>query len=261
MYIFIIFSFVKKQYRNRTVNKVMSQKDKRLLHCSFCDDEGHTINNCQDPQIQYMVKEFNEFIAFDMKCKFKMKYLTYVISLYNISEIRVLGYQVNLSIGKKAKKDFVNELLDEYYDTNDTKYSNIIENMNDSELTYFAKKISESSKKWNKRKISENRIKEMLGIEKPEKKVVKVTKKPKENVTFTQDDDNDEEDTETIINYSDTDDSEYSESQIQFYLFPLIDEGLINDLQHDLREILEYFYIVVGAFIIANFYVIISNDY
>jgi hypothetical protein len=258
MYIFIIFSFVKKQYRNRTVNKVMSQKDKRLLHCSFCDDEGHTINNCQDQQIQYMVKEFNEIIALDMKCKFKMKYLTYVISLYNISEIRVLGYQVNLSIGKKAKKDFVNELLDEYYDTNDIKYSNIIENMNDSELTYFAKKISESSKKWNKRKISENRIKEMLGIEKPEKKVVKVTKKPKENIRFTQID-NDESD--TVINYSDTDDSEYSESQIQFYLFPLIDEGLINDLQHDLREILEYFYIVVGAFIIANFYVIISNDY
>jgi len=184
--------------------------------------------------------------------------LTYVISLYNISEIRVLGYQVNLSIGKKAKKDFVNELLDEYYDTNDIKYSNIIENMNDSELTYFAKKISESSKKWNKRKISENRIKEMLGIEKPEKKVVKVTKKPKENIRFTQDDNNE---SDTVINYSDTDDSEYSESQIQFFLFPLIDEGLINDLQHDLREILEYFYIVVGAFIIANFYVIISNDY
>ena len=101
----------------------------------------------------------------------------------------------------------MNELLDEYYDTNDTKYSNIIENMNDSELTYFAKKISETSKKWNKRKISENRIKEMLGIEKPEKKVVKVTKKPKENVTFTQDDNNE---SDTVINYSDTDDSEYS---------------------------------------------------
>jgi len=260
MYIFIIFSFVKKQYRNRTVNKVMSQKDKRLLHCSFCDDEGHTINNCQDPQIQYMVKEFNEFIALDMKCKFKMKYLTYVISLYNISEIRVLGYQVNLSIGKKAKKDFVNELLDEYYDTNDIKYSNIIENMNDSELTYFAKKISESSKKWNKRKISENRIKEMLGIEKPEKKVVKVTKKPKENIRFTQDDNN-ESDTETIINYSDTDDSEYSESQIQFYLFPLIDKSLMEDLPYQVQEVLEYFYIVVGAFIIANFYVVITYDY
>jgi len=260
MYIFIIFSFVKKQYRNRTVNKVMSQKDKRLLHCSFCDDEGHTINNCQDPQIQYMVKEFNEFIAFDMKCKFKMKYLTYVISLYNISEIRVLGYQVNLSIGKKAKKDFVNELLDEYYDTNDTKYSNIIENMNDSELTYFAKKISESSKKWNKRKISENRIKEMLGIEKPEKKVVKVTKPSKENIRFTQID-NDESDTETIINYSDTDDSEYSESQIQFYLFPLIDKSLMEDLPYQVQEVLEYFFILMCAFLIANFYVVITYDY
>ena len=236
----------------------MSQKDKRLLHCSFCDDEGHTINNCQDPQIQYMVKEFNEFIAFDMKCKFKMKYLTYVISLYNISEIRVLGYQVNLSIGKKAKKDFRNELLDEYYDTNNTKYSNIIENMNDSELKYFAKKISETSKKWNKRKISENRIKEILGIEKPEKKVVNVTKKPKENVTFKPIDD---DESDTVINYSDTDDSEYSESQIQFYLFPLIDKSLLDDLPYQIQEILEYFYIVVGAFIIANFYVIISNDY
>ena len=47
----------------------------------------------------------------------------------------------------------------------------------------------------------------MLGIEKPEKKVVKVTKKPKENVTFTQDDNNE---SDTVINYSDTDDSEYS---------------------------------------------------
>jgi len=151
-------------------------------------------------------------------------------------------------------------LLDEYYDTNDTKYSNIIENMNDSELTYFAKKISESSKKWNKRKISENRIKEMLGIEKPEKKVVKVTKPSKENIRFTQID-NDESDTETIINYSDTDDSEYSESQIQFYLFPLIDKSLMEDLPYQVQEVLEYFFILMCAFLITNFYVVITYDY
>lgn len=235
----------------------MSQKTKRLLHCSFCDDEGHTINHCQDPQIQYMVKEFNEFIALDMKCKFKMKYLTYVISLYNISEIRVLGYQVNLSIGKKTKKDFINELIDEYYDTNDTTYINIIENMNESELNYFAKKISESSKKWNKRKISENRVREMLGFEKQEKRIVKVTKKSKENIRFTPID----YESDNNINYSDTDDSEYSESQIQFYLFPLIDKSLMEDLPYQAQEVLEYFFILMCAFLISNLYVIATSDY
>lgn len=258
MYIFIIFSFVKKQYRNRTVIRVMSQKDKRLLHCSFCDDEGHTINHCQDPQIQYMVKEFNEFIALDMKCKFKMKYLTYVISLYNISEIRILGYQVDLSISKKTRKEFVDELLDEYYDTNDIKYSNIIENMNDSELNYFAKKISESSKKWNKRKISENRVRELLGFEKPEKKVVKVIKNPKENIRFTPIDD---DESDNNINYSDTDDSEYSESQIQYYLFPLIDKSVMEDLPYQVQEVLEYFFILMCAFVISNLYVVITSEY
>lgn len=235
----------------------MSQKTKRLLHCSFCDDEGHTINHCQDPQIQYLVKEFNEFIALDMKCKFKMKYLTYVISLYNISEIRVLGYQVNLSIGKKTKKDFINELIDEYYDTNDTTYINIIENMNESELNYFAKKISESSKKWNKRKISENRVREMLGFEKQEKRIVKVTKKSKENIRFTPID----YESDNNINYSDTDDSEYSESQIQFYLFPLIDKSLMEDLPYQAQEVLEYFFILMCAFLISNLYVIATSDY
>lgn len=235
----------------------MSQKTKRLLHCSFCDEEGHTINNCQDPQIQYLVKEFNEFIALDMKCKFKMKYLTYVISLYNISEIRILGYQVNLSIGKKTKKDFINELIDEYYDTNDTTYINIIENMNESELNYFAKKISESSKKWNKRKISENRVREMLGFEKQEKRIVKVTKKSKENIRFTPID----YESDNNINYSDTDDSEYSESQIQFYLFPLIDKSLMEDLPYQAQEVLEYFFILMCAFLISNLYVIATSDY
>lgn len=236
----------------------MSQKTKRLLHCSFCDEEGHTINNCQDPQIQYLVKEFNEFIALDMKCKFKMKYLTYLISLYNISEIRILGYQVNLSIGKKTKKDFINELIYEYYDTNDTTYINIIENMNESELNYFAKKISESSKKWNKRKISENRVREMLGFEKQEKRIVKVTKKSKENIRFTPID----YESDNNINYSDTDDSEYSESQIQFYLFPLIDKSLMDDLPHQAQEVLEYFFILMCAFLISNLYVIATtSDY
>jgi len=100
----------------------------------------------------------------------------------------------------------------------------------------------------------------MLGIEKPEKKVVKVTKPSKENIRFTQID-NDESDTETIINYSDTDDSEYSESQIQFYLFPLIDKSLMEDLPYQVQEVLEYFFILMCAFLITNFYVVITYDY
>ena len=160
-------------------------------------------------------------------------------------------------MNKLSRNDFINDIVNEYYDKSNKIYYEIIDNMNDIELNYFAKKIAESSKKWNKRKISENRVRELLGIEKPEKRIVKVTKKSKENIRFTPIDD----ESDNNINYSDTDDSEYSDSQIQFYLFPLIDKSLMEDLPHQVQEVLEYFFILMCAFVISNLYVIASSDY
>jgi len=235
----------------------MSQNIKRSLHCSFCDDEGHTINNCQDSHIDFLLKDFNESISLDIKCNFKMKYMNYVLTQCTVPEIKIIGYQVGLSMNKLSRNDFINDIVNEYYDKSNKIYYEIIDNMNDIELNYFAKKIAESSKKWNKRKISENRVRELLGIEKPEKRIVKVTKKSKENIRFTPIDD----ESDNNINYSDTDDSEYSDSQIQFYLFPLIDKSLMEDLPHQVQEVLEYFFILMCAFVISNLYVVITSEY
>ena len=128
----------------------MSQNQKRPIHCSFCDDEGHTISFCQDPRIDIVVKDFEESITLDMKCNLKRKYTKHIMnSMYNIADIRILGYQKGLTMNKTSKDDFMNDILDEYYDIKNSKYDEIFDGFNETELNDFSKDISKSSKLWN----------------------------------------------------------------------------------------------------------------
>ena len=194
----------------------MSQNTKRSLHCSFCDDEGHTINNCKDPHINFLLKEFNESISLDIKCNFKMKYMNYVLSLCSVPEIKIIGYQKNISMNKLSKEEIINEISEEYYDKTNRLYSEIIDNMNDAELNYFAKKIADSSKSWNPRKISFNKVKQLLGIS---------------NTTINKDT------KEILIPRNDSlprNDSQ--EIDLQFYVFPLIDKSTLDELSPILKN-------------------------
>ena len=218
----------------------MTEIIKRKLHCSFCEEEGHTINNCQDPQIDFLLKQFNEYISIDIKCNFKMKYIKYIISLYNISEIRILGYQCGICMNKQSKEEFVNELLNDYYNPRDNKYSDIFNSMLQPELTYFAENIASTSKSWNKRKISLKRVESLL------------------NITH----DNSNQNPYEIVDVTGISSSTHviqgneNDIDIQYYILPLVTDELLNEFSPIVKKGIQYtYYLSIGVFLL-NLYVI-----
>jgi hypothetical protein len=227
----------------------MSQNNnnKRIIHCSFCDDEGHSISSCQDPRIDIVVKDFEESISLDMECNFKMKYAKYVMnSLYNISDIRILGYQKGLSMNKTSKDMFINEVLDEYYDKTNTKYDEIFTGFNETELLDFAKDISKNSKQWNSRKLSLPKIKKLLGI-KPNDIVLHENKKQKYKTV------------PASIPVDNSNDEETSNYDFQYFLLPLVNEQSFRDLSPELKNGLNYMYFLSFGALVMNAYIIYTQ--
>lgn len=222
----------------------MSQNIKRTIHCSFCEEEGHTINSCQDSRINIVVKDFNESIALDMRCNFKQKYIKYIMnSIYSIADIRILGYQKGISMNKTSKDQFINDILDEYYDIKNVKYAEIFNEFNETELNDFAKNISNNSKQWNSRKLSLPKTKELLGIQ-PEPKPVK-------NKTIT-----------SLAPYDDISDSneeELSEYDYRLFLLPIIDDDTINYMSPILKQGLDYVYFFSIGAIAINLYIVYAT--
>lgn len=220
----------------------MSQKQKRSIHCSFCDDEGHTISYCQDPRIDIVVKDFEESIALDMKCNLKRKYIKYIMnSIYNIAEIRILGYQKELTMNKTSKEDFINDVLDEYYDIQNNKYNEIFYKFNETELNDFAKDISKSSKQWSSRKLSLPKTKELLGIIPQRTNEIKYK----------------------TISSLNADVSNNKEEQLdynfQYFLLPLIDDNTLNEISPDLKKGIEYMYFLSIGALALNLYIIYTT--
>lgn len=222
----------------------MSQ-NKRIIHCSFCDDEGHTISSCQDPRIDIVIRDFEESISLDMECNLKKKYVKYImISIYTIADIRILGYKKGLSMNKTSKDMFINEVLDEYYDTKDNKYNEIFTGFNDAELLGFAKDISTISKQWNSRKLSLPKIKKLLGI-KQDNIVLHEAKKPKYK---------------TVSSIVTTDDAENPNTyDFKFFLLPLVNEQSFRDLSPSLKKGLDSMYFLYVGALVLNFYVIYTT--
>lgn len=226
----------------------MTEIIKRKQHCSFCEDEGHTINNCQDPQIEFLLKQFTECISIDIKCNFKMKYIKYIISLYNISEIRILGYQCGISMSKQSKEEFVSELLDDYYNKDADEYREIFNSMNKTELTYFAENIATTSTSWNKRKISLKRIKEMLGVthDKP-------TEKQSEMMELSDVPIN----TQVIqSNIKEIATEVDGDVHVEYYILPLIDNEILNEFSPIVKKGIQYMYYLSIGVLLLNLYII-----
>jgi len=232
----------------------MSQNTKRSIHCSFCDDEGHMISNCQDPRIEVVVKDFEERIALDMKCKFKKKYVKHIMdSLYTISDIRILGYQKGVTMNKSSKDEFTEEVVDEYYDIQNNYYTELFNGLNDIELAHFANDIAKSSKSWCSRKISLQKTKEMLGIHSDNSLSCTPTKRDKtvSSTTTT---------TTTIVNESvEQNDEETHNHDFQYFLLPLVDEKMFNELSPALKNGLDYMYFLSIAAVILNLYVMYTS--
>ena len=226
----------------------MSQNNKRPIHCSFCDDEGHPINSCQDPRIDIVLRDFEESISLDMECNLKKKYVKYImISIYTIADIRILGYKKGLSMNKMSKDMFINEVLDEYYDTKDSKYDEIFTGFNDTELLGFAKDISTNSKQWNSRKLSLPKTKKLLGI-KQDNIVLRETNKPKHKTVS------------SIITTDNSDDAENPNNyDFKYFLLPLVDEQSFRDLSPALKKGLNYMYFLSFGALVMNAYIIYTQ--
>lgn len=228
----------------------MSQNNnnKRIIHCSFCDDEGHSISSCQDPRIDIVVKDFEESISLDMECNFKMKYAKYVMnSLYNISDIRILGYQKGLSMNKTSKDMFINEVLDEYYDKTDTKYNEIFTGFNETELLDFAKDISKNSKQWNSSKLSLPKVKKLLGIKQNDLVLHENNKQKYKTVSS------------SLIAVDNSNDEEMLNYEFQYFLLPLVNEQSFRDLSPALKKGLNYMYFLSFGALVMNAYIIYTQ--
>ena len=228
----------------------MSQNNnnKRIIHCSFCDDEGHSISSCQDPRIDIVVKDFEESISLDMECNFKMKYAKYVMnSLYNISDIRILGYQKGLSMNKTSKDMFINEVLDEYYDKKNTKYNEIFTGFNETELLDFAKDISKNSKQWNSRKLSLPKVKKLLGIKQNDITLHENKKQKYKTVSS------------SLIAVDNSNDEEMLNYDFQYFLLPLVNEQSFRDLSPALKKGLNYMYFLSFGALVMNAYIIYTQ--
>ena len=71
-------------------------KNKRPIHCSYCNDEGHTINKCNDPTIHLLHEEIEEVAAVDWKSQMNNTYLKTRLLSCSVEELKVLGYKINI---------------------------------------------------------------------------------------------------------------------------------------------------------------------
>jgi len=118
-------------------------KQPRIIHCSYCLDEGHRINRCNDPSIQLLNEHMDEIAAIDWKADMNSEYLIHKLKTLSEPELHILGYKYNISSLTKLTANEVVEKLVDVYKSNQNTLVYIINNMNLDEIDYFANKLSE----------------------------------------------------------------------------------------------------------------------
>ena len=116
-------------------------KHSRPIHCSFCLEEGHHIHRCKDTSISLLNEEIEEIAAMDWRLDLSSGFIRNKLSSLTLPELKVLGYKHTVPNMSKIHEDaLINELSNIFLEnTNTHRY--IIENMNHSELDYFAEKV------------------------------------------------------------------------------------------------------------------------
>jgi hypothetical protein len=116
-------------------------KHSRPIHCSFCLEEGHHIHRCKDTSISLLNEEIEEIAAMDWRLDLGSGFIRNKLSTLTLPELKVLGYRHTVPNMSKINDDaLITELSDIFLEnTNTHRY--IIENMNHSELDYFAEKV------------------------------------------------------------------------------------------------------------------------
>lgn len=145
-----------------TVNKKQPKKAKRVFSCSFCYNEGHTINNCNDERIDMLENDIKENTAVDMKINLNTEYLHYHLQTYTKEELLVIGYKNKLNVKTTYPINDIITTIIEFYTLFSDEYDSIIQNMNITELDYFINKIHQMLLDTNNNTISLSEIQSSL---------------------------------------------------------------------------------------------------
>ena len=118
-------------------------KQSRIIHCSYCLEEGHRINHCIDPSILFIHEHLSEIAAIDWKTDMNSYYLTYELNEPIEPEIIRLGYKHNIpNVTKLPHEQLISKLADVYQENNNT-HEYLIKDMNLDEIDYFSNKLHE----------------------------------------------------------------------------------------------------------------------
>jgi len=145
-----------------TVKKKQIKKAKRTFSCSFCYNEGHTINKCNDERIYMLENDIKENAAIDMKINLNAEYLHYYLETYTKEDLLVIGYKLNLNIKSGQTLETIKNKVIDYFILNKEDYSELIKNMNAVELDYFANKVYQMMVNTNNTLLNEQEIKDIM---------------------------------------------------------------------------------------------------
>lgn len=116
-------------------------KHSRPIHCSFCLEEGHHIHRCKDTSISLLNEEIEEIAAMDWRLDLSSGFIRNKLSSLTLPELKVLGYRHTVPNMSKIGDDALIAELSDIFLENTNTHRYIIENMNHSELDYFAEKV------------------------------------------------------------------------------------------------------------------------
>lgn len=116
-------------------------KHSRPIHCSFCLEEGHHIHRCKDTSISLLNEEIEEIAAMDWRLDLSSGFIRNKLSTLTLPELKVLGYRHTVPNMSKINDDALITELSAIFLENTNTHRYIIENMNHSELDYFAEKV------------------------------------------------------------------------------------------------------------------------
>ena len=116
-------------------------KHSRPIHCSFCLEEGHHIHRCKDTYISLLNEEIEEIAAMDWRLDLSSGFIRNKLTSLTLPELKVLGYKHTVPNMSKIGEDALIAELSDIFLENTNTHRYIIENMNHSELDYFAEKV------------------------------------------------------------------------------------------------------------------------
>lgn len=118
-------------------------KHSRPIHCSFCLEEGHHIHRCKDTSISLLNEEIEEIAAMDWRLDLSSGFIRNKLTSLTLPELKVLGYKHTVPNMSKIDNDALIKELSDIFLENTNTHRYIIENMNQSELDYFAEKVNQ----------------------------------------------------------------------------------------------------------------------